>query len=132
MKKLLIALICGFLLVPFAAWGQKWIEPYTDKDGTKVEGHWQTSDDLRKDQYSTPGKVNPYTGQFNPYRGDEPGQRTNPTPVPRIPMTQNPYYPQQDYRYPGPQSTNPNPAVPTPANPNPYFPPQPDYRYRGY
>jgi hypothetical protein len=132
MKKLMIVLLCGFLLVPFAAWGQKWVEPYTDKDGTKVEGHWQTPDDLRKDQYSTPGKVNPYTGQFNPYSSSLPGPRgANPTPLNPTPMTQNPYYPQQDFRFPGAQSTNPNPAVPNPASPNPYFPPQPDYRYRG-
>lgn len=129
MKKLMIALIFGFMLVPITAWGQKWVEPYTDKDGTKVEGHWQTPDDLRKDQYSTPGKVNPYTGQFNPYTGEVPNKAANPTPLNPTPMAQNPYYPQQDFRYPGAQSTNPNPAVP--ANPNPYFPPQPDYRYHG-
>ena len=34
MKKLIIVLICGFLLAPLSAWGQNWIEPYTDKDGT--------------------------------------------------------------------------------------------------
>ena len=67
MKKLIIVLICGFLLAPLSAWGQKWIEPYTDKDGTQVEGHWQTPEDVRKDKYSTPGKINPYTGQFNTY-----------------------------------------------------------------
>jgi len=102
MKKLMIVLICGFLLAPLTAWGQKWIEPHTDRDGTFVQGHWQTPDDLRRDQYSTPGKVNPYTGQFNPYSSNvqapKPG---NPTPQPPIPFIQNPYYPQQDYRYGG-------------------------------
>jgi len=102
MKKLMIVLICGFLLAPLTAWGQKWIEPHTDRDGTFVEGHWQTPDDLRRDQYSTPGKVNPYTGQFNPYSSNvqapKPG---NPTPQPPIPFIQNPYYPQQNYRYLG-------------------------------
>ena len=97
MKKLMIALICGFMLVPFTAWGQKWVDSYTDKDGTYVKGHWQTPEDLRQGQYSTPGKVNPYTGQFNPYSSGAPGPKAvNPTPMPP-----NPYYPQQDYRYRG-------------------------------
>ena len=107
MKKLMIALICGFLLAPLSAWGQKWIEPYTDKDGTQVEGHWQTPEDKRKDRYSTPGKVNPYTGQFNPYTGSGQGPLpakptpVNPTPAKPTPPGQNPYYPQPDYRYQG-------------------------------
>jgi hypothetical protein len=97
MKKLMIVLICGFILVPFTAWGQKWIEPYIASDGTQVEGHWQTSDDIRKDQYSTPGKVNPYTGQFNPYSSSQPGPR----PLTPLPPNPNPYYPLPDYRYRG-------------------------------
>jgi hypothetical protein len=126
MKKLIIALICGLVLVPLSAWGQKWIEPHTDKDGTQVEGHWQTPEDLRKDRYSTPGKVNPYTGQFNPYTGSQNRPPSaNPTPVTPTPMKQNPYYPQQDYRYPGAP-----PASPAPVAPNPYYP-QPDYKYQG-
>jgi hypothetical protein len=101
MKKLIIVLICGFMLAPLAAWGQKWIAPYTDKDGTYVEGHWQTPEDLRQNKYSTPGKVNPYTGQFNPYQpGVQPIQPATPAPLPTTPY-QNPYYPQPDYRYRG-------------------------------
>jgi hypothetical protein len=97
MKKLVIVLICGLMVVPCAAWGQKWIDSYTDKDGTYVEGHWQVPDDTRKDKYSTPGQVNPYTGQFNPYNSGMKGpQPANPTPTPS-----NPYYPQRDYRYRG-------------------------------
>ena len=105
MKKLMVALIFGLVLAPFSAWGQKWIEPYTDTDGTQVEGHWQTPEDLRKDRYSTPGKINPYTGQFNPYTGSSPGpQSVTPTPGTPAPATptppgQNPYYPQPDYKY---------------------------------
>ena len=100
MKKLIIVLICGFLLAPLSAWGQKWIEPYTDKDGTQVEGHWQTPEDVRKDKYSTPGKINPYTGQFNPFTGSGQGPLpASPTPLNPAPPSQNPYYPQQDYRF---------------------------------
>ena len=100
MKKLIIILICGFLLALLSAWGQKWIEPYTDKDGTQVEGHWQTPEDVRKDKYSTPGKINPYTGQFNPFTGSGQGPLpASPTPLNPTPPSQNPYYPQQDYRF---------------------------------
>ncbi len=109
MKKLICALVCGFMLLPLSAWGQKWIEPYTDKDGTQVEGHWQTPEDVRQDRYSTPGKINPYTGQFNPYSGSGKGpQSVTPAPANPTPMNQNPYYPQPDYRYK-----------------------QPDFRYKG-
>ena len=102
MKKLIGALVCGLMLVPLSAWGQKWIEPYTDKDGTQVEGHWQTSEDTRQDRNSTPGKINPYTGQFNPYSGSGKGpQSVTPAPANPTPVNQNPYYPQPDYRYKG-------------------------------
>jgi hypothetical protein len=100
MKKLMVALICGLVLAPVSAWAQKWIEPYTDQDGTQVEGHWQTPDDVRKDRYSTPGKVNPYTGQFNPYTGSVQGpQSVTPAPMNPTPTSPNPYYPEQDYKY---------------------------------
>jgi hypothetical protein len=102
MKKLICALFCGLMLVPLSAWGQKWIEPYTDKDGTQVEGHWQTPEDVRQDKYSTPGKINPYSGQFNPYSGSgKRPQSVTPAPTNPTPMNQNPYYPQPDYRYKG-------------------------------
>ena len=78
MRKLIIVLICGFLLQPLSAWGQKWIEPYMDKNGNWVEGHWQTPEDVRKDKYSTPGKINPYTGQFNTYDKRVPGSSPQP------------------------------------------------------
>jgi hypothetical protein len=100
MKRIMVALICGFLLVPLSAWGQKWIEPFTDEDGAQVEGHWQTPEDLRKDRYSTPGKINPYTGQFNPYTGSGQGPLpASPAPLDPTAPDQNPYYPQQDYRF---------------------------------
>ncbi|MEJ2672447.1 MAG: hypothetical protein P8168_09670 [Deltaproteobacteria bacterium] len=102
MKKLMIALICGLLLAPGAVWAQKWIPPHMDKDGSYAEGHWQTSEDLRQDKYSSPGKVNPYTGQFNSYKPEVKGpQPYSPTPMPSNPRAPNPYYPQHDYRYRG-------------------------------
>jgi len=98
MKKLICALVCGLMLVPLSAWGQKWIEPYTAKDGTQVEGHWQTPEE----QYSTPGKINPYTGQFIPYTGSgKRPQSVTPPPANSSPMRGNPYYSIPDYSYQG-------------------------------
>jgi hypothetical protein len=89
------------MLVPLSAWGQKWIAPYTDKDGSFVEGHWQTQDELRKEQSMTPGKVNPYTGLFTPYSPNvNPPPPANPTLTPQAPLYLNPYYPPPDHRYP--------------------------------
>jgi hypothetical protein len=99
MKKLISALIFWFVVAPVSAWGQKWIEPYTDKDGTQVEGHWQTPEDLRNKEYSTPGKINPYTGQFNPYSGSRQGSPSvTPLPEKQTPMKGNPYYSLPDYK----------------------------------
>jgi hypothetical protein len=97
MKKLLIVLICGIMLVPVAAWGQKWVEPYTTSDGTYVPGHWQTSEDVRQKGYTTPGRVNPYTGKFDPY------STGLPSPQPMNPQPITPYQPnyQPNYQIPG-------------------------------
>jgi len=101
MKKLMVALILGFLLVPFSAWGQKWLESYTAKDGTYVPGHWQSQAEVRQNSFATPGKINPYTGQFTPYTN----QGTSlPSALPP-PVTAPPFDPfippiyQRDYRY---------------------------------
>ena len=101
MKKLIAALILGFFLAPFPAWGQKWIESYTAKDGTWVPGHWQSQAEVRQNSFATPGKINPYTGQFTPYSG----KGTNLPSAAPPPATAPPFDPfippnyQQDYRY---------------------------------
>jgi hypothetical protein len=95
MKKLMVALILGLLLAPVSAWGQKWIESYTAKDGTWVPGHWQSQAEVTKESAATPGQINPYTGQFNPYTNPLKGT-TPPAYDPFIP----PDY-QRNYRYPG-------------------------------
>ena len=95
MKKLMVVLMLGFLLAPFPAWGQKWIEPHTAKDGTLVPGHWQSQAEIRKNRAATPGQINPYTGQFNPYTNSLKG-----TPPPAY----DPFIPQdyqRDHRYRG-------------------------------
>jgi hypothetical protein len=81
MKKILIALIFGFVFLPVTTSAQKWIEPYTKSDGTKVEGHWRTPEEGRQESASQTKMINPYTGQMNSYdnryRGSNP---TNPYP----------------------------------------------------
>jgi hypothetical protein len=99
MKKLIMVLILGLLVAPVSAWAQQWVDPHYNIDGTYVEGHWKTPEDARKERYSTPGKVNPYTGQFNPYTTGlqrplpaSPPQPANPLGLPNY---------QPDYRIPG-------------------------------
>ena len=67
MKKILLALILGLVFFPVTATAQKWIDPYMRKDGTFVEGHWESPKDSWQRSYSQPGAVNPLTGQFNTY-----------------------------------------------------------------
>jgi hypothetical protein len=126
MKKLFIALICGLILAPVCGWGQQWVDPYYTTEGGYVPGHWKTPEDHRQDRYSTPGKVNPYTGQFNPYTGSGQGpQGRTSTSVNPNPLGLNPYYSPPEYRWPVP----PPPPPPPPAA-NPFYP-QPDYRFQG-
>lgn len=91
----MIALICGLVLMPLAAWGQKWIYPHRDKDGNYVEGHWQTSEERFKEQESTYKPNTPYSGQVNPSTGSI--NRLQPS-TPYVPG-QNPNYPQPGRRY---------------------------------
>jgi hypothetical protein len=84
MKKILIALIFGLFFLPLNAAGQKWIEPYTKSDGSKVEGHWQTPEEARQarqESSSPPSRINPSTGEINPYYDRYGGSRPiNPNP----------------------------------------------------
>lgn len=59
--KTLIGLI--LLLVTGLAYADTWVQGYTRKDGTVVQGHHRSSpNNTRNDNYSTRGNVNPYTG----------------------------------------------------------------------
>ena len=64
MKKLpllVIALIFGWLSI---AQAQVWVDPYTRRDGTQVQGHYRSNPDGNPyNNYSYPGNVNPYTGK---------------------------------------------------------------------
>ena len=64
MKKLpllVVALIFGWLSV---AQAQVWVDPYTGRDGTQVQGHYRSNPDGNPyNNYSYPGNVTPYTGK---------------------------------------------------------------------
>ncbi len=52
-------MLCG-LSTSFA---QTWVNGYTRKDGTYVQGHYRSSkNNTNHDNYSTIGNLNPYTG----------------------------------------------------------------------
>jgi hypothetical protein len=60
-----IALVTA-LLVTFAmsASAQTYVDGYTRKDGTYVQGHWRSApDDSPYNNYSYPGNTNPCTGE---------------------------------------------------------------------
>jgi hypothetical protein len=100
MKKLSLALIAVSLAVP--AHADHWVNGYTRRDGTYVQGHMQSDPNGTKlDNYSTRGNVNPYTSQ--------PGTR-DPYAVPSTPT----YHP---YRAPTytPLYTPPAPSYSPPA-----------------
>jgi hypothetical protein len=64
MKKILIiiAIITLFASNSFAR--DVWVDGYTKRDGTRVQGHYRTSPDRYKNNnYSTYGNRNPYTGK---------------------------------------------------------------------
>lgn len=91
MKVLALALL-GILLFSTVAAAQVWVDPYSRKDGTQVQGHWRSSPDSTiQNNYSFPGNYNPNTGRTStgdPYKIDrnrdgvpdmyQPAPRTDP------------------------------------------------------
>ncbi len=64
MKKIFLSLI--FSILAFAAFSQTqtYVNPYTKKDGSTIQGYYRTSPNkTNTDNYSTQGNSNPYTGQ---------------------------------------------------------------------
>jgi hypothetical protein len=112
MKKIHLVVILGLVLMPLTSWAQTWSEPYSERNGTQVEGHWDTPQDAWQKPLEKPGKVNPMTGQFNRY-----GNRNY--NVPASPETNAP----SSYYVPGssPERNAPSPkAIPGSSSPNPY------------
>ena len=64
MKKTLlltVVLVLGWLSLAMA---QVWVNPYTRKDGTHVEGYYRSNPDGNPyNNWSYPGNTNPYTGR---------------------------------------------------------------------
>jgi hypothetical protein len=61
----ILALVAA-LLVTFSmsAAAQTYVDGYTRKDGTYVQGHWRSAPDHSPyNNYSYPGNTNPYTGR---------------------------------------------------------------------
>jgi hypothetical protein len=108
MKKLFLMLILGLLLLPSPAAAQKWVDPFIQKDGTYVGGHWEEPKDSWQRSFQQPGTMNPFTGQWNTY-----GPKNYPAPPGPPPAVQN--------LLSVPGSSTPNPyAIPGSNAPNPY------------
>ena len=113
MKKILLALILGLFFFPVTATAQKWIDPYVQKDGSYVAGHWENPKDSWQRKYDQPGTVNPMTGQFNTYGS---GGSLAPSNLSQSPQT--------PYGIPGSNAPNPyavSGSSPKPNAPNPYY-----------
>lgn len=69
MKKLLILLL--LLTFTTSCYAANYVNGYTRKNGTYVQGHYRSNADYTKfNNYSTRGNYNPYTGKqgnVNPY-----------------------------------------------------------------
>ena len=64
MKKLVVLTLAILLGWVMTAGAQVWVNPYTRKDGTQVQGHYRSSPDGNPyNNYSFPGNTNPYTGK---------------------------------------------------------------------
>lgn len=71
MKRLLIAAL--FLVVLCSSAFAGWVNGYSRRDGTYVQGHQRSdANDTVRDNYSYAGNTNPYTGErgSNYYRND--------------------------------------------------------------
>lgn len=70
MKTIIAAILMLFFSSIFAR--DTYVDPYTRKDGTTVQGHHKTTPDNNPyNNYSTKGNVNPYTGKegtVDPYK----------------------------------------------------------------
>ena len=74
------AIVSVLVATSFGAFAQShYVQPYVNKNGTYVEGHYQTNPNGTKlDNYSTQGNTNPYTGQagtVDPYKAQNPYQQ---------------------------------------------------------
>jgi hypothetical protein len=61
----ILALVAVLMLTSaMSAAAQTYVDGYTRKDGTYVQGHWRSApDNSPYNNYSYPGNTNPYTGR---------------------------------------------------------------------
>jgi len=81
-----------------AVYADVWVNGYTRKNGTHVQGYWRSSPDSDPtNNFSYPGNVNPYTGKVAPgnpetYLKDYPNYSNKPNvvpvPIPQIPTNE--------------------------------------------
>ena len=118
MKKILLTILLAIILLPLPAAAQTWVEPSSEPDGTMTPGHWATKEDGWQKSFSTPGKMNPFTGQFNRYGRQNP---LSPSALPQnyptsaVPGSSAP----NSYSIPGSNAPNPY-LIPGSNAPNPY------------
>lgn len=83
-----IVVVAAVLLVSGVAHADKYVQGHVNKNGTYVEGHYQSdSNNTVMDNYSHKGNYNPYTGQSgsnydrnspsSDYYGTQPSRRSN-------------------------------------------------------
>jgi len=64
MKKLVLLTVVLVLAWIAVAQAQVWVNPYTRKDGTEVQGHYRSNPDGNPyNNWSFRGNTNPYTGK---------------------------------------------------------------------
>lgn len=112
MKQLLLTFLFLFSFTVFAQQNDVWVNGYTRKDGTHVQGHYRTSPNRTiNDNYTTKGNVNPYTGK----PGYIPRQGNSNTNMSKAPKTNYNTY----------QVTPPTPRRSTNTYKNNYYKPSP-------
>ncbi len=118
MKKILLIILLAIILLPLPAVAQTWVEPYIQPDGTMTPGQWSTKADDWQKSFSTPGVMNPFTGQFNSYGRQNPlASSALPRNYPgsAVPSSSAP----KSYSIPGSNAPNPY-LIPGSNAPNPY------------
>jgi hypothetical protein len=73
---LIIIATAAAVTAPAFAQGEHYVNGYERRDGTYVQGHYQTNpDNTVNNNWSTQGNQNPYTGQYGtrPRDPNEPG-----------------------------------------------------------
>jgi hypothetical protein len=119
MKKIALTLLLAAVLLPLTAAAQQWVEPSMRPDGSMIPGHWSTTGEGWQNSFSTPGSMNPFTGQFNPYGRKKPSSSSSPAESPPsftyMPGSNTP----NPYAIPGSDSKNAY-TIPGSNAPNPY------------